>query len=54
VSLATKPRPDDELRGLVYSLTPKPDDRTTVWYERPAILAVIVLAIALALNIIFF
>jgi SSS family solute:Na+ symporter len=54
VSLATRPRPDDELRGLVYSLTPKQDDGATIWYERPVVLAVIVLAISLVLNIIFF
>jgi SSS family solute:Na+ symporter len=54
VSLATKPRPDDELRGLVYSLTPKADEGSVVWYERPTVLAAIVLAIALFLNIIFF
>src|SRR5436309_2639828 len=54
VSLVTRPRPDDELRGLVYSLTPKPDDRTEVWYERPSVLAAIVLAIAVLLNITFF
>ncbi len=54
VSLVTRPRPDEELRGLVYSLTPKPDDGAVVWYERPTVLAAIVLAIALLLNIIFF
>ena len=54
VSLVTRPRTDEELRGLVYSLTPKPDDRTEVWYERPSVLAAIVLAIALVLNITFF
>ncbi len=54
VSLMTRPRPDDELRGLVYSLTPKPSEGNVVWYERPTVIAVIVLAIALALNIIFF
>ena len=54
VSLVTRPRPDEELRGLVYSLTPKPEDDAQVWYRRPATLAVIVLAIALLLNIIFF
>jgi len=54
VSLLTRPRPDDELRGLVYSLTPKPSEGDVVWYERPTVLAVIVLAIALLLNLIFF
>jgi SSS family solute:Na+ symporter len=54
VSLVTRPRPDEELRGLVYSLTPKPSEGNVVWYEKPTVLAVIVLAIALLLNIIFF
>ncbi len=54
VSLITRPRPDDELRGLVYSLTPKPSEGNVVWYERPKVIAVLVLAIALLLNIIFF
>jgi SSS family solute:Na+ symporter len=54
VSLATKPRPDEELRGLVYGLTPKPYEGDVVWYERPTVLAGIVLAISLLLNIIFF
>jgi SSS family solute:Na+ symporter len=54
VSLLTKPRPADELRGLVYSLTPKPEDTETVWYKRPATLAIVVLALTVVLNIIFF
>src|SRR5689334_10145171 len=54
VSLATRPRPDEELRGLVYSLAPKPSEGNVVWYERPTVLAVMVLSIALLLNIIFF
>jgi SSS family solute:Na+ symporter len=54
VSLVTRPRPDEELRGLVYSLTPKPSEGDVVWYERPTVIAAIVLTIALLLNIIFF
>jgi SSS family solute:Na+ symporter len=54
VSLLTKPRPKEELRGLVYSLTPQPEETETVWYRRPIILAVIVLALSAVLNIIFF
>jgi SSS family solute:Na+ symporter len=54
VSLVTRPRPENELRGLVYSLTPKPEEGDQVWYQRPAVLAVIVLGLTLALNIIFF
>ncbi|HZT57070.1 MAG TPA: sodium:solute symporter family protein [Pyrinomonadaceae bacterium] len=54
VSLLTRPRAHDELRGLVYSLTPKPEETETVWYKRPAALAVAVLALTVVLNIIFF
>jgi len=54
VSLATKPRPDEELRGLVYSLTDRVVDRHEPWYRRPAMLAIVVLAMTLALNLIFF
>jgi len=54
VSLMTKPRPDGELAGLVYSLTEKPRDAQLAWYRRPAVLGVIVLAAILALNMVFF
>jgi SSS family solute:Na+ symporter len=49
VSLATKPRPEKELEGLVYGLTKIPEDRGS-WYQRPAPLAVAVIAILLILN----
>ncbi len=52
VSLATKPRPAKELEGLVYGLTKIPEDRGS-WYQRPAPLAVTVIAILLVLNIWF-
>jgi SSS family solute:Na+ symporter len=54
VSLLTKPRPAEELRGLVYSLTERPKDEGEPWFRRPGPLAVVVLAITLALNLIFF
>jgi SSS family solute:Na+ symporter len=54
VSLATRPRPEAELRGLVYSLTDRPSDAGEPWYRRPAALAVLVLGLTLALNVIFF
>jgi solute:Na+ symporter, SSS family len=54
VSLITRPRPDGELKGLVYSLTPKPEDDARVWYKRPMSLGLIVLGLTLVLNIIFF
>ncbi len=54
VSLATRPRPADELGGLVYGLTPKPEDAARRWYERPGPLAMIVLALTVLLNLVFF
>jgi solute:Na+ symporter, SSS family len=54
VSLVTRARPAEELRGLVYSLTERPRDEGLRWYQRPAILAVGVLAMTLVLNIVFF
>ncbi|MDB4947814.1 MAG: sodium solute transporter superfamily [Gemmatimonadetes bacterium] len=54
VSLVTKPRPEAELRGLVYSLTERARSEGEPWYRRPGVLAVVVLAMTLALNLIFF
>jgi solute:Na+ symporter, SSS family len=54
VSLATRPRDPEELRGLVYSLTPRPSDQALSWIARPWVLAVVVLALTLALNLVFF
>lgn len=59
VSLATRPKPDEELVGLVYSLTPKETrqhDSTgenAGWYRKPGLLAGIVLVLTIALNAIF-
>jgi len=53
VSLVTKPHKDEELVGLVYSLTPHTVDEHPVWYKRPAALGVVVVAAAIALNVIF-
>jgi SSS family solute:Na+ symporter len=54
VSLFTRPRPDGELVGLVYSLTDKPSEAGLDWYKRPAVLGVIVLAATALLNLVFF
>ena len=54
VSMMTRPRPAEELTGLVYGLTPKPHDADLPWFKRPAILALVVLAVTLLLNILFF
>jgi solute:Na+ symporter, SSS family len=54
VSLATAKRADDELKGLVYSLTPRPKEAGQAWFLRPAVLGVIVLICTALLNVIFY
>jgi SSS family solute:Na+ symporter len=53
VSVITRPRKEEELVGLVYSLTERTRDEHLPWYQRPAWLGVGVLALALILNIVF-
>ncbi|MEO6911631.1 MAG: Na+/galactose cotransporter, partial [Edaphobacter sp.] len=53
VSLATKPREETELVGLVYSLTPRPAEGHLTWYQKPSTLAVGVIAILIVLNLVF-
>ncbi len=53
VSLFTQPKPEVELKGLVYSLTPKVEAVETVWYKKPLVLAAAALVILVVLNIIF-
>jgi SSS family solute:Na+ symporter len=54
ISLATRPnKTEDQLKGLVYSLTPRIKEEGLAWWQKPAALGVLVLVIAVALNIIF-
>jgi SSS family solute:Na+ symporter len=54
ISVLTKrTKTDEELKGLVYSLTPKVIDENEQWYQKPGFLAIIIGAIAVALSIIF-
>ena len=53
VSLVTSARAEKDLVGLVYSLTDRPKQDRVPWYQRPAVLAVIVVTAAIVLNIIF-
>jgi SSS family solute:Na+ symporter len=54
ISLLTRRhKSDDDLKGLVYALTPRLTDHEMVWYKRPATLAVVVLGLTLVLNVIF-
>ena len=54
VSLLTTPRDEKELVGLVYSMTERPKESHLAWYTRPATLAIVVLVITVALNVIFY
>ena len=53
VSLITQPKPDSELRGLVWGLTGRKEGVEEAWYKKPVVLAVTVLLLTLALNIYF-
>ncbi|MFI5337254.1 MAG: sodium:solute symporter family protein [Opitutales bacterium] len=54
ISLATaRTKTDDELRGLVYSLTPRIKDESAAWYQRPGVIGVVLLVACVILNVIF-
>ncbi len=53
VSLMTPPKPESELRGLVYGLTDVPDDGEEPWFRRPLVLAAIVCVALVILNAVF-
>ncbi|HET6562845.1 MAG TPA: sodium:solute symporter family protein [Marmoricola sp.] len=57
VSLMGTPKPDKELKGLVWSLTPKEDfrsdDEGLSWYQQPTKLAGVALGLVIVLNILF-
>jgi SSS family solute:Na+ symporter len=54
VSLATKPKSDAELKGLVYSLTNIQKGAKKRWYLNPVVLSILLLAATILLNLIFF
>jgi solute:Na+ symporter, SSS family len=58
VTAVTQPKPDSELRGLVYSLTPKKDfhdanEGSLAWYQQPTKLAAVGAVLVIILNILF-
>ncbi len=59
VSLVTKPKPTEELRGLVWGLTRAEEDeenvdpRDKLWWRSPALLGGVAIALVVVLNIIF-
>jgi solute:Na+ symporter, SSS family len=53
ISLFTRPKAENLLKGLVYSLTEKPKETHRGWYTEPLFLAALVLTLTVALNFIF-
>jgi SSS family solute:Na+ symporter len=54
ISLATaRTKTDEELKGLVYSLTPKTVDHNLPFYQQPGVVGVILLVVCIILNLIF-
>src|SRR5438876_4491737 len=54
ISLLTeRKKSDEDLKGLVYALTPRQTDGGISWYKRPATLAAVVLGLTLVLNVVF-
>jgi solute:Na+ symporter, SSS family len=53
VTLVTQPRPDAELRGLVYSLTDVPHEQHTSVWQKPAVWGAIAIVLLVILQIIF-
>jgi solute:Na+ symporter, SSS family len=53
VTLVTRPKPDSELVGLVYSLTPLAKEEHTNFWHRPVVWGVIALILLVILQIIF-
>jgi SSS family solute:Na+ symporter len=54
ISLLTRrTKKDDELRGLVYSLTPRIRETVAHWYLRPGLIGSLILAAAAALYVLF-
>ena len=53
VSLATRPKSESELVGLVYGVTPIPSEGEVPFYQRPLFWATIVGVVFVILNIVF-
>jgi SSS family solute:Na+ symporter len=53
VSLITKPVPTEQLAGLVYGVTPIPDDGAKTIWQKPIFWAIVVIVVFFILNLIF-
>jgi len=53
ISLATEPKPDSDLRGLVFGLTEIPHEEGVAWFKRPVPIALVVIVALVVLNLLF-
>ena len=53
ISLFTQPKPESELHNLVYGVTEMPREEGVAWYKRPGPLALVVIAILIVMNILY-
>jgi SSS family solute:Na+ symporter len=54
ISLATsRTKSDADLKGLVYSLTPKIVDHNIPFYQKPGVVGVVLLIVCVILNFLF-
>jgi SSS family solute:Na+ symporter len=51
--LTRRDKSDEDLKGLVYALTPKPREEAGPWWKTPEGLGALVLLLALVLNVVF-
>ncbi|HWJ30333.1 MAG TPA: hypothetical protein VNS32_27615, partial [Flavisolibacter sp.] len=54
ISLFGRPKPEEDLVGLVYSLTPRQKTANRIWYKNPLWLGLLVLLITLLFNVLLF
>jgi SSS family solute:Na+ symporter len=53
VSFFTKPKPIEELEGLVWGTGAKPDHKDIPFYKNPVVMAIVILAMTIACNLAF-
>ena len=53
ISFMTQPRPESELVGLVYGVTPIPSEAEVPLYQRPLFWAIVIVVVFVVLNIVF-
>jgi solute:Na+ symporter, SSS family len=53
ISLFTAPKPESDLHNLVYGVTKLPHEAGVPWYKRPGPLAIIVLAVLIVMNVLY-